>query len=192
MPMVDVRFKPDAGSGSRATMSSTSSRPEVSSVTRPRSLYGPRLSSPLRLGWRTVLEKRRLFPVRLTSSICLVAAIALMGGLVSCSGANHVAHGKEPVVRYVYIRDQPGENPFGYNPKTLVISVGSRVVWRNLTSQPHTVTATGEHPLFNSGVKKLIAPKHQWSFVYRRVGRYSYYCVVHPYMTGKVIVRPAT
>lgn len=134
------------------------------------------------------MRDSRLFVKSPAVSCSIFVAIVLAGGVVSCSGAADPAQGKTPV-KYVTIRNQAGKNPYGFRPQTVAVALGTRVVWRNLSSQPHTVTAKGGHPLFSSGVTKLIEPKHQWSFVFHRTGRYTYYCVVHPYMEGTVVVR---
>jgi plastocyanin len=116
------------------------------------------------------------------------AAIVMGGGLLACNRVTRVVH-TTPTVERVLILDHPGANEFVYKPRTITVRVGTRVVWFNRSLQPHTVTATGGHPSFDSGTIQLINPKHHWSFVFRRRGKYSYYCLLHPYMTGSVVVR---
>lgn len=137
------------------------------------------------------MRKSRLFGNRLRGPIDVIAASVLTAGVISCSGTAKPTPAKTSL-KYIAIRNQAGANPFGFSPQRIVIARGTRIVWNNVSSQPHTVTAMGSHPLFNSGVVKLIAPHHQWSFVFRRAGQYSYYCVVHPYMVGVITVRPAS
>ncbi|HZS94526.1 MAG TPA: plastocyanin/azurin family copper-binding protein [Chloroflexota bacterium] len=131
-----------------------------------------------RAGSRIV--RRALFSVVLTASIGIIAGESLP----------NIASAHEPgVVRVVTIKDTKGQNPYGFSPKKLVITVGTRVVWRNQSSAPHTVTAKGEHPYFSSGTKKLIAPGHHWAFTFHKTGTFHYYCIVHPFMTGTVVVK---
>jgi len=71
-------------------------------------------------------------------------------------------------------------------------TVGSMVTWRNEDTVPHTAT---------SGIVENNVPKpdgafdseflnkgQSFSFVFDKTGEYDYYCLIHPYMTGKVIV----
>jgi plastocyanin len=81
-----------------------------------------------------------------------------------------------------------GYNPYVFSPRTITVKVGTRVVWRNRSSADHTVTASTSPAAFDSGTARLIHPKAQWSFVFRRPGRYAYYCLLHPFMKGIVIV----
>jgi plastocyanin len=85
--------------------------------------------------------------------------------------------------------DTSGSNPYAFSPRELVISVGTRVTWENRSSQPHTVTQSGEHPFFDSGSLRTIDPHRSWSFVFHRKGRFSYSCLLHPFMQAVVVVR---
>lgn len=119
-----------------------------------------------------------------------MGAIALAVGLSACSPSAGAASATQKTAD-VIIKNEKGSNPYGFMPKTLVTTAGTRVVWKNESSQAHTVTAQGSYPLFTSGVKRLITPGHTWSFVFHHAGRYSYYCIVHPFMKGTIVVRPA-
>lgn len=122
---------------------------------------------------------------RAFSSVVLVATIGIaVDSFPATAGAQ-----TQGAVHLVTIKDLNGHNPYGFTPKKIVITVGTRVVWRNRSSAPHSVTAKGEHPYFNSGAKKLIAPGHQWAFTFRKTGTFKYYCIVHPFMTGTVVVK---
>ena len=87
------------------------------------------------------------------------------------------------------MRNHKGADEFVYSPHVITVRPGTRVVWINRSVQPHTVTSKARHPVFDSGTQKLINPKHQFSFVFHHTGRFAYYCLLHPYMTGVVIVR---
>src|SRR5438270_6239917 len=88
----------------------------------------------------------------------------------------------QKAIAHVNMQDHRGSDEFVYSPRRLLVHVGTRVVWRNVSSQPHTVTETGTPPLFDSGTQTLINRGHVWSHVFREVGTYHYYCVLHPYM----------
>ena len=64
--------------------------------------------------------------------------------------------------------------------------MGARVVWTNLDADVHTVTSEGATRVFDSGD---IAQNSTFAFTFDQRGEYSYYCVPHDYMKGKIIVR---
>jgi plastocyanin len=72
---------------------------------------------------------------------------------------------------------------YTFNPLTITVPAGTTVIWRNLDPVPHTVTsAEGK---FDSG---NITSGESYSHVFKDPGSYDYYCRIHPYMKGKVIV----
>jgi len=69
------------------------------------------------------------------------------------------------------------------------IIVGDEVVWKNADTAAHTVTSgtptTGPDGIFDSG---LFAPGKSFPHTFTERGNFPYYCIVHPWMTGTVIV----
>jgi plastocyanin len=96
--------------------------------------------------------------------------------------------GQAALAAHVSIRNHTGNDEFVYSPKTLTIHAGTRVVWTNVSSQPHTVTGTGNHPAFDSGTAKLVRPGKSYSHLFPHTGRYTYYCLLHPYMRATIVV----
>lgn len=92
--------------------------------------------------------------------------------------------------KYVDIKDNPTvDGEFWYLPKKLTIKVGTKVTWRNQSSQPHSVTDQEPQPRFTSGdVDHLIQPGEKWSHLFRHPGTFTYYCIIHPDMKGKIVV----
>lgn len=121
------------------------------------------------------------------TSAVLSAAILIAAGLAAHLRSVDV-HAKAAVLR-VDMKNQRGSDPFVYAPKTITVRVGAKVVFRNVSNAPHTVSNTGKHPGFDSGAHRLIDPKHSWSYVFHQPGTYTYTCLLHPYMLGKVIVK---
>ena len=72
---------------------------------------------------------------------------------------------------------------FAYKPATLNIAVGTTVVWYNKDTAPHTVTARDKS--FDSG---SLSRDGSFSFSFKQQGTFEYYCTIHPYMEGKVVV----
>ena len=76
-------------------------------------------------------------------------------------------------------------------PTTVTIDVGGEVTWLNEDTAAHTVTSGstsyGPDGLFDSG---LFMPETSFSLTFEEAGVYPYYCMVHPWMIGWVVVAP--
>jgi plastocyanin len=73
---------------------------------------------------------------------------------------------------------------FGFTPATLTIRMGTTVIWKNMSSVPHTVTSD-DGTTFDSGTVAVGATFH---FTFKDAGPYSYHCNIHPYMRSMIIV----
>jgi plastocyanin len=75
-------------------------------------------------------------------------------------------------------------------PKLVETTLGSMVTWTNDDFSLHTVTSgnanAGKSGVFDSNI---IKKGGTFSFVFDKIGEYNYFCSLHPYMTGKVIVK---
>lgn len=80
-----------------------------------------------------------------------------------------------------------GENCF--TPTVLRTDVGSEVTWVNKDPESHTVTGAGGG--WGSGHKEA-APATRMTFRFKESGVYSYSCLLHPGMTGTVVVGNGT
>ena len=75
-----------------------------------------------------------------------------------------------------------------YLPYSLDIWVSDTVSWNNVDSAAHTVTSgspNNHDGNFDSGMMMV---NQSWEFTFTDSGEYDYYCVLHPWMTGKIIV----
>ena len=117
-------------------------------------------------------------------------------------------------VSTVYAEKQYVEIPFGaynpelntpaevwYSPTTLTVKVGDEVFWYNDDREGHTVTSgqgSGRFGwmgddfgkpdgIFDSG---RFMPEESWSYVFTEVGSFQYFCSIHPWMEGFIIVEP--
>ena len=76
-----------------------------------------------------------------------------------------------------------------YVPADLTVSVGDTVSWVNVDTAAHTVTSgtieKGPDGRFDSS---LLMPDKTYSFTFDAAGDYDYYCIVHPWMIGTVVV----
>ena len=112
-----------------------------------------------------------------------VAALALVSTLfvVSVAGAHKhptaAAH-KHPT-RTVLIQN------FSFNPANITIKRGTKVIWINRDSTAHTATANNGRS-FDSG---RLGPGQRFSHTFKRAGKKSYHCEIHPDMKGSVTVK---
>ena len=73
---------------------------------------------------------------------------------------------------------------FSFGPQTLTVPVGATVTWVNHDDIPHTVVSTDG--VFKS---KTLDTDEKFSYTFTKAGTYSYFCSVHPKMTGQVVVQ---
>ena len=73
---------------------------------------------------------------------------------------------------------------FVFGPQTITVPVGTTVTWTNVDDIPHTAVSTDG--VFKS---KVMDTDENFSYTFTKTGTYSYYCSVHPKMTGKVVVQ---
>lgn len=74
---------------------------------------------------------------------------------------------------------------FAFDPNTITVPAGTSVTWTNLDTVPHTVTSTNGK--FDSGI---LGPGRIFNYTFNDPGTYNYYCTIHPYMKGQVVVTP--
>jgi plastocyanin len=76
---------------------------------------------------------------------------------------------------------------FSFEPAQLSVEPGTTVTWTNEGNEPHTVTA--DNGLFDSGV---LYPGDSYSVQFDGMGTVSYYCTLHPSLTGGITVGGGT
>ena len=83
----------------------------------------------------------------------------------------------------------PGCEPECYSPSTATISAGGTVTFTNTDTAPHTSTsgsaANGPDGVFDTS---LIMMNASFDVTLSDAGTYTYFCMVHPWMEGTVIV----
>jgi nitrite reductase (NO-forming) len=95
-----------------------------------------------------------------------------------------------PISGSVNVRINPGSGlnttNIYYSPSTITVVVGvnNTVVWTNQDNMEHTVTAIDKS--FDSG---LMQPGQTFTWTFTSPGTYTYYCTIHPWMRGTVIVK---
>lgn len=75
---------------------------------------------------------------------------------------------------------------FGFSPQRLTARVGDRLVWANAGQAPHTATA--RDGTFDTGI---VGSGKRATTTLTTQGTFSFYCTIHPEMTGTLVVREA-
>ena len=73
---------------------------------------------------------------------------------------------------------------FAFNPQTLTVKSGEKVTWINRDDEPHTIVSVEKQ------FKKSTAldTDQEFTITAGTPGTYSYFCSVHPKMTGTIVV----
>ena len=83
----------------------------------------------------------------------------------------------------------PGCEPNCFVPSTVTIEAGETVTWENTDNAAHTASSgtaqDGPDGVFDSS---LMMVNGSFSFTFDSAGTYPYFCMVHPWMEGTVIV----
>ena len=86
---------------------------------------------------------------------------------------------------------EPSKEPDYYQPNLLLIVEGTEVTWKNQDSEDHTVTSgtsiAGSDGKFDS---RLIFPDDSFSYTLNDTGEFGYFCKIHPWMNGAIVVAP--
>jgi plastocyanin len=75
---------------------------------------------------------------------------------------------------------------FQFTPGSTTVHVGDTITWTNSGPSPHTATANDGS--FNTGT---LQKGQSGSHTFTRAGTFSYFCTIHPYMKGTVVVLAA-
>ena len=109
----------------------------------------------------------------------LVMAVVGLGGIVG-EHRSFVASAQEKTASTTEVKI----DNFVFGPTAITVPVGTTVTWINRDDIPHTVVSTEK--VFKS---KVLDTDEKFSYTFTKAGTYSYYCTIHPKMTGKVVVQ---
>lgn len=71
---------------------------------------------------------------------------------------------------------------YAFNPATITINKGETVTWTNQDAVQHQISGGGiDGPLFGN--------RQTYSYTFATAGTFAYYCGVHPFMKGTVVVQ---
>jgi plastocyanin len=73
---------------------------------------------------------------------------------------------------------------FAFNPQTITVKSGEKITWINRDEEPHTIVSVEKQFKKSSALDT----DQEFTVVAGPPGTYSYYCSVHPKMTGTIVV----
>jgi len=146
-------------------------------------------SSSVRQNWATHLIRRGATVVALggaiaTAAVCtpVHAALHTAGQPAAHDAASHYPRGTVLALHKRVVRVSIMN--FAYHPASLVVSPGTRLIWTNQDGDPHTVTSATK--IWTS---EALDTTNAYARVFTKAGAFPYYCAIHPYMHGTIIVK---
>jgi plastocyanin len=109
-----------------------------------------------------------------------LAAPVMIGVLLLLAGSRNVSANDEPSAVNTAVKI----DNFVFGPQMLTVPVGATVTWTNHDDIPHTAVSTDG--VFKS---KVMDTDDHFSYTFSKAGTYSYYCTIHPKMTGQIVVK---
>jgi plastocyanin len=76
---------------------------------------------------------------------------------------------------------------FAYQPTPLVVHAGDSVTFVNDDDEAHTVTSSDKTTFDSEGLDS----GKSWQHTFEKPGTYTYFCELHPYMKGSIVVEAA-
>ena len=112
----------------------------------------------------------------------LLGAVAL--GLLLLAGLTQVLAGE--AVKAAASSATVKIDNFAFAPATLTVTAGTTVTWKDDDDSPHRIG--DKNGTFKSAA---LDTDDTFSHTFAAPGEYPYICTIHPYMVGKIIVKPA-
>lgn len=73
---------------------------------------------------------------------------------------------------------------FVFSPNPVTVAVGSTIRWTNQDDIPHNVVSDDK-----SFKSKALDTDESFAYTFTKPGTYTYFCSIHPKMTGKIVVQ---
>lgn len=75
---------------------------------------------------------------------------------------------------------------FKFAPADLTVAAGTTVIWKNADDSPHRIADKN-----GAYASPALDSEDSYSHTFTAPGVYGYICSLHPYMVGKIVVKPA-
>ena len=116
------------------------------------------------------------FKTRIAAPLCVISVLSM--SLFAFAGEMNDAPGGAAAANKIEIKD------FAFNPAAITVKSGEKITWINRDEEPHTVVSVDKQ------FKKSTAldTDQEFTITAGAPGTYTYFCSVHPKMTGTIIV----
>lgn len=115
---------------------------------------------------------RRLFRFVVSAALAALVLVASSGHYRAWAAGETAPAGTEVKI-----------DNFSFTPQAITVKAGTTITWTNHDDIPHTVVS--DEKLFKS---KTLDTDDKFSITLTKPGTYSYFCSIHPKMTGTIIV----
>ena len=113
----------------------------------------------------------------LLGAVAVTALLAVAVPKLTAAGEAAVAAAASPAAVKI--------DNFAFAPATLTVTAGTTVTWKNDDDSPHRIG--DKNGTFKSAA---LDTDDTFSHTFAAPGEYPYICTIHPYMAGKIIVKP--
>jgi len=112
--------------------------------------------------------------IKIAALLCGIGAFSLVAfaGDMKNTGSSGAAENK------IEIKD------FAFNPQRITVKSGQKITWINHDEEPHTVVSVEKQFKKSSALDT----DQEFTITAGAPGTYTYYCSVHPKMTGTIVV----
>jgi plastocyanin len=111
-----------------------------------------------------------------SARLCAAALLALMSAGVGVAA--------EPAAAAAPQDSSVAIHNFMFSPMSLAVAVGTKVSWKNLDGEPHTIRSIDD--TFRSGA---LDQNDTFSYTFDKPGTYRYACSIHPQMVASIVVK---
>src|SRR2546422_5977612 len=146
----------------------------------------------IRVAWRKTTQTGPTRTVPVSTTLAVLALGFIVGaafiGILAAGVESRLLASSGTGADVTIVEGASSHYPAGpfFSPANLTVKVGKTVTWVNKDTVAHTVTTDGSS-LFDSGVVPTGAT---FQFSFTTAGTYPYYCTVHPFMKGTIVVTP--
>lgn len=120
-----------------------------------------------------------MYKLPILATLCVWALVSLIAPAASADPGADAQKSSASPGQMITIQS------FAFSSPALEITVGTRVTWINKDTTVHTVTSTDKAFTSSGGLDS----GDKYSFVFTKAGTYPYFCSLHPFMTGKIVVK---
>src|SRR2546427_440342 len=146
----------------------------------------------VRLAWRKTMPTTPTKTVPVSTTLAVLALGFIVGaafiGILAAGVESRLLASSGTGADVTIVEGASSHYPAGpfFSPANLTVKVGKTVTWVNKDTGTHTVTSDGSS-MFDSGFMPTGAT---FQFTFTTARTYPYYCTVHPFMKGAIVVTP--